>query len=252
MISIITVVKNDFVGLVASYESIRSNLDKCEWIVVDGGTDLRTQKWIYSLDYNPIYINEPDKNLYDAMNKGINLATRTHTHFLNAGDQFNGTKDIFRIISSLGVDEGFIGCISRFDEKNTLPQEIIKPKKFSALCIKYGIFPASHQGTIYPTLFLKQNLYDVNIGLCADQVSILQLLQNCRVLFSDSLIVAYFKNGGIGDTQKRGAFFMQMFSFRYRYSSPMLRTVQLIIFLPLLGIKVLTKIFAIVNRWKKT
>ena len=77
-----------------------------EWIVVDGGEDSETILWLNSIIPSQItYIREPDKNLYDAMNKGVRFAKGSHLIFINAGDRIYISKEIFRntaVILNLG------------------------------------------------------------------------------------------------------------------------------------------------------
>ncbi|MEZ8968473.1 glycosyltransferase family 2 protein [Vibrio breoganii] len=90
LITIITVVYNgkDFIE-----ETILSVIEQrygnVEYIVVDGGSTDGTLDIIkkYESDISN-WISEPDRGIYDAMNKGIKLAKGTFVNFLNAGDSF--------------------------------------------------------------------------------------------------------------------------------------------------------------------
>ena len=76
--SIITVVKNDEINLEKTIKSIikQRELNDVEYIVIDGKSNDRTVEIInkYKKHINK-FISEPDKGIYDAMNKGLNHST---------------------------------------------------------------------------------------------------------------------------------------------------------------------------------
>lgn len=86
-ISVITVVLNDVKGLEETYSSLRKNNDYYEWIVVDGGSDDGTREWIDNHQHCiSKLVSGKDDGIYDAMNKGWEIATGEWVYFLNAGD----------------------------------------------------------------------------------------------------------------------------------------------------------------------
>ena len=98
-ISIITVVYNDKNGLEKTILSIVSQKYKnIEYIIIDGGSDDGTVdiigKYEDNIDY---YISEKDDGIYDAMNKGINVATGDYIMFLNAADSFSDNEVLFNV-----------------------------------------------------------------------------------------------------------------------------------------------------------
>jgi glycosyltransferase involved in cell wall biosynthesis len=87
--SIITVVFRAQHELPPLLESIRPHLgEDAEWIVIDGGSDDGTVAFLAEhddiIDY---WLSEPDRGIYDAMNKGIAAATGHYVLHLNAGDR---------------------------------------------------------------------------------------------------------------------------------------------------------------------
>lgn len=87
-LSIITVSLNDAAGLRRTADSIAAQ--KCrdfEWIVIDGGSTDGSLDVIAEYEHHiSRWVSEPDKGIYNAMNKGIRAATGAYLQFLNAGD----------------------------------------------------------------------------------------------------------------------------------------------------------------------
>jgi glycosyltransferase involved in cell wall biosynthesis len=88
MLSIITVCRNEVSRIQTTINSIihQSNRN-FEWIVVDGASSDGTLDLLHARKPpHTKLITEPDKGIYDAMNKGVRLAHGTYLLFLNAGD----------------------------------------------------------------------------------------------------------------------------------------------------------------------
>jgi len=239
-LSVVTVVKDDLNSLKSTGTSLELLSCPHEWIVIDGGKDVETIEWMQTkIGSNVTYLREPDKNLYVAMNKGIYMSGGSHAIFVNAGDEICKINQINTVLGDLGEDEGFIGCIRRKEERKRSREIIIKPSRFAIWFIKYGIKPTSHQATIYPINFLRECSYDVNVGLVADQISIMNLLENRKVRVNYSEVICDFKGGGLGDTQPRGAFFKQMFAHRCANASYFKLVLEIILVSPLLIIKLI-------------
>jgi glycosyltransferase involved in cell wall biosynthesis len=117
--SIITVVLNDATGLEKTLASLRQQTSRqYELIVVDGGSSDRTLDVLRSeRAHINVVISEPDRGIYDAMNKGLRFARSEWIIFMNSGDRFNdpgvlttatplATDDTDVIYSDVMLDEG--------------------------------------------------------------------------------------------------------------------------------------------------
>lgn len=108
-ISIITVSFNAESNIEQTILSVISQTyKKIEYIVIDGGSSDGTidiiKKYANSITY---WISEPDKGIYDAMNKGIKIATGEWINFMNCGDTFadkNVLQSIFNNYDYTGID----------------------------------------------------------------------------------------------------------------------------------------------------
>ena len=101
-LSIITVNLNDRAGLLQTLESVRrQTFHDCEHLVIDGGStddspDLLRQ-WAPKLAYA---VSEPDRGIFDAMNKGVSQAKGEYLLFLNSGDTLSTADTLQRLFAS--------------------------------------------------------------------------------------------------------------------------------------------------------
>jgi glycosyltransferase involved in cell wall biosynthesis len=110
-ISIITVVLNAEKTIEKTILSvINQEYSNLEYIIIDGGSSDRTLETIAKYRSNiACLINEKDKGIYDAMNKGIHLSRGDYIHFLNAGDYFVNNK-VLTGVTQLLKEKKLIAC----------------------------------------------------------------------------------------------------------------------------------------------
>jgi glycosyltransferase involved in cell wall biosynthesis len=71
-----------------------------EYIIIDGGSTDGTLDIIKKYeDYIDYWVSEADKGIYDAMNKGVDLATGQWINFMNTGDRFYDENSIEEVFS---------------------------------------------------------------------------------------------------------------------------------------------------------
>ena len=101
--SIITVTYNAGAVLEDTIQSVITQTYKnVEYIIVDGGSKDRTLQIVEQYkEHIHTVISEPDKGLYDAMNKGIKLATGDYLCFLNAGDELHEDDTLQLMVHSI-------------------------------------------------------------------------------------------------------------------------------------------------------
>lgn len=106
-ISIITVVWNNKDTIEEAIESVlNQTYNNIEYIIVDGESTDGTVDIIKSFgDKITKFISEPDNGLYDAMNKGVSLATGDVIGFLNADDMLNSDDCIEAIATEFQSEE---------------------------------------------------------------------------------------------------------------------------------------------------
>ena len=109
LISVITVTYNaqDVIGKTLKSLEQQSFKD-FEHIVVDGASSDKTIKLVNEASLPGIVVSEPDKGLYDAMNKGLKLANGRYLIFLNAGDAFHSVDTLSNYASEALKDRDII------------------------------------------------------------------------------------------------------------------------------------------------
>ena len=187
-ISIITATYNSEEYILHCLQSIASQTyADIEHIVIDGGSTDRTLEIIKSSKSITKWISEPDEGIYDALNKGVKMASGDVIGLLHSDDIFY-SKDTIKKISSLfsaneGSDHkknhGIYGDLVFTKNRNT--DKVVrtwKGKSFNCRNINYGWMPA------HPTLFLrkevfqKHGLYDISYKVSADYNFMLQIMKD--------------------------------------------------------------------------
>ena len=101
--SIITVTYNAGAVIEDTIQSVITQTYKnIEYIIVDGASTDKTMSIVNRYrEHIHTVVSEPDRGLYDAMNKGIRLATGDYVCFLNAGDELHEDDTLQLIVHSL-------------------------------------------------------------------------------------------------------------------------------------------------------
>lgn len=172
LISIIIPVLNNFGGLQKSIESIKKQLfTNYEVWVIDGESGERTLSYLSALKFPFQFISEKDNGIYDAMNKGIQLAKGEWLYFLGSGDVLydenvlnnvfsSKTYHIYKIISGKVLYEGENSPF--IYNKNKREKE---PSWSIMMWIRNGLH---HQGTFYNKEIFKNRYYDKDYKILSD------------------------------------------------------------------------------------
>ena len=165
VISIITVVLNNSGGFGLTAGSVMAQRYPCvEFIVIDGGSTDGTLQHIREISGRIHYwISEPDKGIYDAMNKGIEQATGEWIVFLNAGDVFAGPDVLSRVFAadSNGADVIYGDSIADYTQFK------VKRNAGSPENLWRGM-PFSHQAMFVRTSLMKTHKFSTGFTIAAD------------------------------------------------------------------------------------
>lgn len=148
-ISIITVCKNNKEGLIRTWESVQLQETKdWEWIVIDGVSVDGTLSFLNELsDPKVNYISEPDKGLYDAMNKGIERSSGQYLMFLNSGDQLQN-PNVINVIKHSATQNEFPDFLYGDSYEMTPFNDLRYKRARSYRTVWYGMF-THHQAMVY-------------------------------------------------------------------------------------------------------
>jgi glycosyltransferase involved in cell wall biosynthesis len=170
LLSVITVVYNGELFLEKTIQSILNQKKaNFELIVIDGKSTDRTVEIIKRYEKSiKNWISEPDNGIYDAMNKGINIANGDWIIFMNAGDIFannNVLNNIFKTEFSSKIQIIYGQTILKYLNKELL----IKNDKIHKMHKQKGIVIINHQSTIIKLEAFNQiGKYDLRFDITSD------------------------------------------------------------------------------------
>lgn len=198
-LSIITVNLNNRDGLKRTIDSVvAQTFTDFEWIVIDGGSTDGSKELIEQYaNYFVYWVSEPDKGIYNAMNKGIAHAKGEWLLFLNSGDCLYENSTLEKVFSSNHICDIIYGnAIVQIDGKD------IFRKYPEQLSLSYLIkHPINHQASFYKRSLYKNHLFDERYVIISDYIYLLELaLRDKRFEYID-LIIAYSEGGGISSTR---------------------------------------------------
>lgn len=115
-ITVITINYNNASGLKETIESVVSQTyNNFEYVIVDGGSSDGSRNIIeeHSKNYSFKWISEPDKGLYNAMNKGVDMAAGDYCIFMNSGDKFFDTEVLAKAALCLNNNIGIASGVGK-------------------------------------------------------------------------------------------------------------------------------------------
>lgn len=168
-VSIITITYNSARTLLRALRSVnRQDYPDIEHIIVDGESVDATLSIIkeYSSQYSNIrYISQPDNGIYDAINKGIQMATGDIIGLLNSDDELATTNAISEIAKTFEQTQADIVygdlVYCRYDAIEHNPPRVVrywKSNDFNKRDLRLGWMPA------HPTLYCKKEVFE-EVGL---------------------------------------------------------------------------------------
>jgi len=198
-ISVITISYNNKAGLEKTFESVTTQDYKdFEYIVIDGGSKDGSKELLEKYtDQITYWISEPDKGIYDALNKGISQAKGIFTVFINSGDSLYA-KDV---LSKLAVIDESYDVVSG-DVNLVLPNGKNQVKKHENCSLKFLLTNTPHhQGSRIRTELLKMNLYRMDYKIISDWAWFFdRYIENKKFLQLDE-ITSNFTLDGISSLQ---------------------------------------------------
>lgn len=215
VISVITVCYNAGKYIEQTIQSvIGQSMTGIEYIVVDGGSSDGTlnviQRYASRIDR---FVSEKDNGMYDAMNKGLEMATGEYILFLNADDSLYSPDTLKNAFCVCGDADAIYGESMTVDEQGASLglRSAYTPHRFPDLLnwksFRFGM-TVSHQSFIIRRRLAQS--YDLQYRVCADIDWMIRSLKHCRVTCNSRSIISRFRTGG---TSKR----LQTLAWKERY-----------------------------------
>lgn len=191
---------------------ISQNYSDIEYIIIDGNSTDKTlsviNKWA---DRVHILRSEQDLGMYDALNKGIGMASGEIIGILNSDDLFADADTVVQIVQSIQSQScdavyGNLNYVKRDQVQQITRKWISNP--FNRNNFKTGWMPA------HPTLFVKKSCFDqygnysLDYGTAADYELMLRFLYKYRVkaYFVNNLLVN-MRTGGLSNGSFKKLYF---------------------------------------------
>jgi glycosyltransferase involved in cell wall biosynthesis len=204
LLSVITIVYNNAQHIERTILSVlNQTYTPIEYIIIDGASTDGSLDIIkkYQARLSKL-ISEPDKGIYDAMNKGLKMATGDYVLFMNSGDEIYAPDTVENIFNSEANADIYFG------ETEMLNDQLLSegqrrhkaPERLDLASFKYGMC-VSHQAIYIKRELVK--LYDINYELSADIDWILDALTKAKKVVNTKQYVAKYLMGGMSKKRHR-------------------------------------------------
>lgn len=197
-LSVITVCYQAADQLACTLKSVREQTcPELEYILVDGGSTDGTLELIERiLGGQALVISEPDKGIYDAMNKGVSLCQGEYVLFLNAGDTFASRESAKQVVKALVeahadiVYGDYVDCFSTEDVHVQYKGNEMRDSFFLSsrmIC---------HQAIVAGVDWLRRHPFQTRYRYCADRDWLMWCYkQDARICHIPVEIVCYDRSG---------------------------------------------------------
>jgi len=197
LLTVVTVTYNARESFLKTLASVRSQTmrTRLEYLVVDGAsTDGTLEAIREAADRGEVnsWISEPDRGIYDAMNKAVSRARGEYLLFMNAGDIFpaNATVECFFDIGQVRPD--YLWGDSEVDRGG----RILSDPAGAMLRFLYRQMTVCHQSLAVGTELLRNHPFDLTLKVVADYAVLCELVSaGCRGLYRP-LVVSRVQDEG--------------------------------------------------------
>jgi glycosyltransferase involved in cell wall biosynthesis len=216
-LSVITIVYNNVRDIERTMLSVLGQTyTNIEYIIVDGLSNDGTLQVINKYqDRISKLISEKDNGIYDAMNKGLAVATGNYVIFMNSGDEFYAADTVANVFAAADDADIYYGETEMIDDNGqSLGQRRHQaPVAFTWRDFKYGM-SISHQA-----IYIRRTLtepYDSRYQLSADIDWIISAAKKARKIVNVNQYVAKYLVGGMSKKKHRQSL-QERFNIMKRY-----------------------------------
>jgi glycosyltransferase involved in cell wall biosynthesis len=198
-VSVVTVVFNGVNHIRSTIESVLAQTYlNIEYIMIDGGSVDGTMDVILEYGSKISYVqSESDEGIYDAMNKGIAMATGAWLNFMNAGDSFYSENSVSSAMAG-NVDGGVVlyGAVEvRYPKFSRVEQ----PGDVSRL---WSGMKFSHQSAFLSADYHKSHLYDLKYPITSDLHFMYVAYKSGQKFIRLNQVVASVVTGGVSEASR--------------------------------------------------
>jgi glycosyltransferase involved in cell wall biosynthesis len=215
-LSVITVVYNGVKDIERTMLSVlNQTYSNIEYILVDGLSNDGTLGVINKYQDRIKLITEKDEGIYDAMNKGLALATGDYVLFMNSGDEIYAPDTVTKVFATADDADIYYGETEMIEDngKSLGQRRHTAPEIFTWRSFKYGM-SVSHQA-----IYIKRTLsepYDRQYHLSADIDWIIRAAKKAKKIMKVEGYVAKYLVGGMSK-QKHKRSLQERFDIMKRY-----------------------------------
>lgn len=220
--SIITVTYNAEHSLEKTVKSvIQQSYPNIEYIVVDGASTDGTVEILKAYN-NKItkWISEPDKGVFDAMAKGIQMATGEYIGFLDSGNWYINSHVLKSIAEELRQGTAFLST-SYIHEKNNGWKITYPDSEFQHLYLRFDVF--LHSAFVKKEVFTQYGLPSSTYRCSGDHEFVLRLYTKGVPLSTSETVTIYYEDGGISSDPRKIAY-KEDREIAVRYGVPPVKT----------------------------
>jgi len=216
-ISVITACRNSEQCIRFAMESVlRQTYPNVEYLVVDGGSTDDTVRIVKSFD--PIFngrlrwISEPDKGLYDALNKGLRMSTGDIVGLLHADDFFAASDILTRVAGAFmdGSVDAVYGDV-RFVRNKDLFRTVrhYSSKRFAPWMLRFGFMPAHPSFYARRGVFEKIGYYRTDYRISADYELLIRFFLVHRLRYRYlNVVTTMMRMGGLSTRSPRSTYIL--------------------------------------------
>ncbi|OYZ55872.1 MAG: glycosyl transferase [Sphingobacteriales bacterium 24-40-4] len=217
-LTVITIVYNNVRDIERTVLSVlNQTYPNIEYLVIDGASTDGTLELLKKYEGRLAkLISEKDKGIYDAMNKGLTLASGDYILFMNSGDELYASDTVENVFASAPDADIYYGETEMYDEDwKSLGQRRHKaPETFSWKDFKYGMC-ISHQA-----IYIRRSLtepYDPQYKLSADIDWIIKAAKKAGKIVNTRRYVAKYLVGGMSKKKHRQSLIERFHIFSKHY-----------------------------------
>jgi len=185
-VSIITVCRNSAATIEQTIQSvIEQSYTNLEFIIIDGGSSDQTLSIVNKYQHKITkVISEKDNGIFDAMNKGINLATGEIIGILNSDDVYADRGVVEKVVTEMEKSNADVSWGDLVYVKKNDPSKVTRVWKSSPYMT--GLFKKGWQAP-HPTFFVRKTVYqrygmfNTNLPISADYEILLRFLERYKV-----------------------------------------------------------------------